>query len=103
MVVRSFTFRTAFFAVGEHTPPEQLMLLVAAVEISTEACAGDARQRTADTPNAARAMLPLTEPFPPIVVPPLLSANITHFARGVLAVSRRFLCARQIGVYSYNE
>jgi hypothetical protein len=37
MLARSMTFRIAFSAVGEHTPPEQLMFCVAFVDISTEA------------------------------------------------------------------
>src|SRR5438067_1619176 len=42
MLVRSLTFSTAFLSVGEHTPLEQVMFLVAAVEISTDACAAPA-------------------------------------------------------------
>jgi hypothetical protein len=34
---RSVTFRFAMLAVGEHTPPEQFMFCVAAVEIVTAA------------------------------------------------------------------
>jgi hypothetical protein len=35
----SATFRTAFTAVGEHTPPEQVMCFVAWFEITTAAAA----------------------------------------------------------------
>jgi hypothetical protein len=39
MVARSAAFNTAFFAVGEHTPAEQLMCLVAAFETTMAPCA----------------------------------------------------------------
>ena len=39
MLARSVALRSAFFAVGEHTPPTQFMLCVGFDEISTEACA----------------------------------------------------------------
>src|ERR1043166_1668638 len=41
MLARSVALRTAFFAVGEHTPAEQLICLVGLSEMFTAACAVD--------------------------------------------------------------
>src|SRR4051812_44039552 len=49
MLVRSPVLSTAFFAVGEHTPAEQLMLAVAFFEIATSARAAPAAPSTAAT------------------------------------------------------
>src|ERR1051325_10505878 len=54
MLVRSLTFSTAFFAVGEHTPALQFMFCVALVEIVTDASQGAAKATRASAHNATR-------------------------------------------------
>src|SRR5438045_856213 len=54
MLVRSLTFSTAFFAVGEQTPALQLMFLVAADEIFTAACAAFATSTANATADIRR-------------------------------------------------
>src|ERR1051325_2330436 len=56
ILARSVTFRTAFLAVGEHTPAEQLMFLVGLEEISTDANAESTRlARAVETTTAQSA------------------------------------------------
>ena len=53
MFARSVALRTAFFAVCAQTPAEQVMPLVGALEISTEACAAFAAPITTAAPANA--------------------------------------------------
>src|SRR2546421_11432389 len=57
ILVRSLTFSTAFFEVGEHTPPLQFMFCVAAAEISTEASQAGAMIHKVSASHAVRILI----------------------------------------------
>src|SRR4051812_50201066 len=58
MLARALTFSTASAAVGEHTPPEQVMFCVGSVEITTSACAEATKaQSAAAAEQASRAFM----------------------------------------------
>src|SRR6185437_8743497 len=84
MLARSVTFNTASAAVGEHTPPEQVMFCVGSDEITTSACAAPLDSSSAVVKIASFDVI-VPSPMPSSPYKPSPWGNVAKFGLVVIA------------------